>query len=289
MLNLKTKGLESILLSLVWSSLFLSLVGCTPEEKDHSKTQAIAEQQEWKPAKAQPLPLVKPAAAPQAQIPEQLPPPVPLTQARTTPLKEPEAVNGLLPFIEATPKLSELTIIKDLYKQAQGKVQVIEFFNYPCRWCAHIDPTLQAWLRTKPKDVMFIRIPVLFHPNWAIFSKAYYLIETIAKEQGIKDTAPIHAALFEKVTQNLNMGHDLSAMYAFFVEQGLVKPNTEPAFIEKLSNTDDHADLFFAYRIKAIPTFVVHGKKGIYSTNINASGSAENVFKVIDYLTAINR
>lgn len=206
----------------------------------------------------------------------------------TTP-QEPEAVNGLVPYVEANSKFAEQKLVQDLLKQANGKVQVIEFFNYPCPWCAQIDPVLLTWLKTKPKNITFIRVPALFYPHWEIYSKIYYLIESLAATNSIKNTAPIHAAFFELVSQNLAIGHDLPAIYAFFVQQNLAQPNTEAAFIEKLNAMDPHADVFFAYRIKAIPTFVVQGKKGIYSTNISQAGSSENVFKVIDYLAAINR
>ena len=208
--------------------------------------------------------------------------------SESVPPQEPEAVNGLIPYVEANAKFAEQKLVQDLLKQANGKVQVIEFFNYPCPWCAQIDPALQAWLQVKPKNVTFIRVPALFYPQWEIYSKIYYTIENLAAKNHIQNTAPIHGAFFDLVSQNLAIGHEMPAVYAFFVQQGLAQPNAEAAFAEKLNATDPHAELFFAYRIKAIPTFVIQGKKGIYSTNISQAGSSENVFNVVNYLAAIN-
>lgn len=279
----KHLGFSLLLIGCVFS-------GCTSKEESDSKAPAVSKQ-DWEEA----VPVLAPVAPVQPAPTEQTAAKIatPAASIAPAPIKippEPEAVDGLQPYIQAGPKLLEQTIVQDLLKQAKGKVQVIEFFNYPCRWCAYIDPNLQDWLKTKPEDVIFMRVPVLFHANWSIFCKIYYAIERLAAERGIPNTAPIHAAFFEKVSQNTDIGQDMPAIYGFFVEQGLAKPNAQAPFEELLNKLEDNSDLFFAYRIKAIPTFVVQGKKGIYSTNINkAGGSAENVFKVIDYLTAINR
>ena len=49
-------------------------------------------------------------------------------------------------------------------KQAQptesgAKVEVIEFFWYGCPHCNALQPSLHAWLKRKPADVEFRRIP----------------------------------------------------------------------------------------------------------------------------------
>lgn len=268
---------------LVVLSLVILIGGCTREESSSEKQPVGFSKQDWHIVPA------KKSVKSSDTNTSPLQPKILNKVSEPMPPQEPEPVNGLVPYVEANSKFAEQAAVQDLLKQAKGNVQVIEFFNYPCPWCAHIDPVLQAWLNVKPKNLSFIRVPVVFYPQWEIYSKVYYLIESLAATHHIQNTAPIHGAFFDLVSQNLAIGQDLPAIYAFFVQQGLAQPNTEVAFIAKLNAMDPHADLFFTYRIKAIPTFVVQGKKGIYSTNISQAGSSENVFKVVDYLAAINR
>ncbi|MDX1351420.1 MAG: thiol:disulfide interchange protein DsbA/DsbL, partial [Thiomicrorhabdus sp.] len=50
--------------------------------------------------------------------------------------------------------------------------QVIEVFGYSCPHCYHLEPSLHEWLKNKPKDVHFERMPVVFnHPNWIFMGR----------------------------------------------------------------------------------------------------------------------
>ena len=41
---------------------------------------------------------------------------------------------------------------------------------------------LQTWLKTKPADVTFRRIPVMFQPRWENLAKVYYTLEALGEE-----------------------------------------------------------------------------------------------------------
>lgn len=43
--------------------------------------------------------------------------------------------------------------------QNPAKVEVIEFFWYGCPHCYNLEPYVNKWLATKPKNVEFIRQP----------------------------------------------------------------------------------------------------------------------------------
>ena len=44
-----------------------------------------------------------------------------------------------------------------------GKIEVVEFFCYGCPHCNAFEPTLDAWAKKLPADVVFRRVPVALH------------------------------------------------------------------------------------------------------------------------------
>ena len=61
-------------------------------------------------------------------------------------------------------------------------IEVIEFFSYGCPHCGEFEPILQNWLKTKPADVQFRRIPVMFQERWIPLAKMYYTLEALGEE-----------------------------------------------------------------------------------------------------------
>lgn len=219
---------------------------------------------------------------------------------KETSLKEPKTVesdilpelpdNGhfpIDPFVTAGTGIPERPIVKDIMKKSEGKIQVIEFFNYPCPGCANLDPMLQAWLKTKPKEVNFIRIPVIFNENWVIFAKLYYAIEALADKNHIKNKQQLHGDFIEVVQTNPEIGHDLKALQAFFIQKKLLKKEEAPkVFLERLDSFNVTTDYQLAYMVNTIPTFVIQGKNKMYLTMALMAGSQENIFPVLNYLIA---
>ncbi len=48
-----------------------------------------------------------------------------------------------------------------------GKVEVVELFWYGCSHCYRFEPSLQKWLKNKPDDVVFLRIPAQLNKSWS--------------------------------------------------------------------------------------------------------------------------
>ena len=61
----------------------------------------------------------------------------------------------------------------------KGQVEVIEFFSIGCPHCAEFEPYLQAWLKRKPANVKFTRLPATFNPFFKLLGRAYYALEDI--------------------------------------------------------------------------------------------------------------
>ena len=63
--------------------------------------------------------------------------------------------------------------------ESGSKVEVMEFFWYGCPHCYNLQPALEAWLKRKPADVEFRRIPAVFQDSWVPLTRAYYTIEAM--------------------------------------------------------------------------------------------------------------
>ena len=163
-----------------------------------------------------------------------------------------------------------------------GKIQVIEFFNYGCPACNHFEPALEKWLANgKPKDVAFERVPVVFHPEWDILARAYY----VAKDLGVE--GKITPVIFDAIHQQ---GLDLStqaALAKFFEKNGVKEQDFNSAF--QFSPGIDAQmmrgeNLMGVYQVFEIPTLVINGK---YKTNLGmAGGDGQRMVQIADYLIA---
>ena len=168
-----------------------------------------------------------------------------------------------------------------------GKIEVVEMFSYACPHCFHMEPELNAWLKTKPDDVVLVRLPVVFRPDWELLAKAYFTAQVL----GVLDKT--HDALFEAIHEKNQRFDNEAALQAFFVSQGVSADDFRNAF-----NSFDvdmkvrNAKLMTRrYAITGVPTFIVNGK---YSTSASLVGGKESglsvkelnekTLQVVDYL-----
>src|SRR5512147_1433965 len=152
---------------------------------------------------------------------------------------------------------------------APDKIEVVELFSYACPHCFHMEPELGKWLKAKPDDVVFVRLPVVFRPEWEVLAKAYFTAEIL----GVLDKT--HEALFDAIHVKDQKFGDESAMQAFFVSQGVSADdfrNTFNSFAVAVK-VNSAKLLSRRYAITGVPTFIVNGK---FSTSATLAGSNEN-------------
>src|SRR5512139_1865614 len=73
------------------------------------------------------------------------------------------------------------------------KIEVIEFFSYACPHCADFEPSLQDWLKRKPKDVEYRAVPMVFRDAWRPLAKLYFALE----QMGLADK--YHMKVFDAI------------------------------------------------------------------------------------------
>jgi thiol:disulfide interchange protein DsbA len=161
-------------------------------------------------------------------------------------------------------------------------IEVVELFWYGCPHCYRIDPLLEDWLKTKPADVEFIRIPAVLGPSWELYGKAFYTAELL----GVTDK--VHPALFDAIHKDKKKLRTVGDLKALFIAQGVSAEDFDNTFNSFAVNVKiNHAkQMTKRYAITGVPTIIINGK---YSTSGSQAGSNQNIIKVMDYLIAAER
>ncbi len=160
------------------------------------------------------------------------------------------------------------------------KIEVLEVFMYSCPHCYHLEPDIAAWLKTKPENVEFRRMPAVFGPKVEPHARAFYAAELMGVEE--KFHMPLFSALHDKKLQIW----DEDALVAFAEEQGIDGAEFRAAYNSFYTNMKVRraTEMGRRYGIDGVPAVVVNGK---YRTSPSQTGSREGLVKVIDYLIGV--
>lgn len=162
--------------------------------------------------------------------------------------------------------------------EANGKVEVLEFFWYGCPHCATLEPELQAWVKKLPADVAFKKVPAVFNEKWEKGARLYYTLEAMGLLEKLNGQAFIDGG---KLTSDpavldwiVKRGVDRSKfleMYNSFAVDNKVR------LAEKMSR---------AYNLDGVPVLIIGGK---YRTSASITGSIPNTLRAADRLIVRNR
>ncbi len=163
-----------------------------------------------------------------------------------------------------------------------GKIEVLEFFWYGCPHCATLEPTVAAWAKNAPKDVVFKRVPAIPSDAWGEMAKVFYTLEAM----GVLEQ--YHQKVFDAVHKDkVNIGNKKQR------EEWLVKNGIDPAKYNEVEKSFSVAtkltrakQLTYNYKVDSVPRVFVNGK---YFTSAEQAGGAQNVFVVVDQLIGMSR
>ncbi len=137
------------------------------------------------------------------------------------------------------------------------KVQVLEFFMYSCPHCNNMEPHIEAWLKRKPENVEFIRIPAMFkRPDILLHGKTFYALTLMGLED---ELTPV---LFSEIHDKDNRLSDSAQMEAFLAKQGVDIAAYRKAMKSFAVQTQSRRAEVLAGRfdIRSVPAFVIDGK-----------------------------
>ena len=160
----------------------------------------------------------------------------------------------------------------------KGQVEVVELFWYMCPHCFRFEPTMKKWLKNKPKNVVFKRVPAIFSPRWRFFAKVYYTTEIL----GV--TEKVHEPLFKALHEDKARLGNEAAMAKFVEKHAGIK---QQKFMDIFGSFSVDAkvrkaeDLSKRYKAQGVPTLVVNGK---WRTGGTIADGHDGMIKVLDHL-----
>jgi thiol:disulfide interchange protein DsbA len=163
-----------------------------------------------------------------------------------------------------------------------GKIEVIEFFWYGCPHCYALEPSVNAWLKSAPKDVVFKRIPAFPSESWGQMASVYYTLEAM----GLLDQ--YHQKVFDAIhKQNVNLNNKNKR------DEWLKANGIDPAKYAEVEKSFAVStklararQLTQAYKVDSVPRVIVNGK---YVTSAEQAGGADKIFSEVDQLVAMAR
>jgi thiol:disulfide interchange protein DsbA len=137
-----------------------------------------------------------------------------------------------------------------------GKVEVIEFFWYGCPHCYHFEPDINAWLKTKPDNVTFIRQPAIFNAHWAAHAKAYFTAEALGAVE------KMHADFYNAIQNQKRALETEDDLAKFFAEHGVSETDFRKAYKSFAVDTKmrQAESMAARYGVTGTPSLAVNGK-----------------------------
>ena len=169
-----------------------------------------------------------------------------------------------------------------------GQVEVLEFFWYACPHCYALEPTVAAWLKSKPAYISFSRIPVQWNEGHRSLARLFYTLDSMGK---LND---LHGEIFKEIQVNGDplIGPDPNnaaaaerVQLAFIRRGGISEADFEKEYhgfnVETAMQRAD--ELVQGYRVTSVPDFVVNGK---YVTDVSMAGTPDRLISLLSDLAA---
>lgn len=172
------------------------------------------------------------------------------------------------PFAEPMPLYQVGTHYKiDFPDSKTDKPTVMEFFSFGCPHCYHAEPQVERWLKNKPDNVVFIKIPVSFgRPQWTLFARAYYIAKAL------KIDNKIIKPFFDLIHEKRQPPETLDELKQFFVSQGVTVEDFDKQahsfFVESSIRKADQ--LARKYRVTGVPDFLMNTKYRLVRTGVQS-------------------
>jgi thiol:disulfide interchange protein DsbA len=161
--------------------------------------------------------------------------------------------------------------------QNPDKIEVIEFFWYGCPHCYSLEPSVAAWLKTKPANVEFIRQPAVFSDLWGKHAKAFFTAEAL----GVGEK--VHADFFDAIQNKKQKLTSEDELAKFFVAHGVKDEDFRAAYNSFMVDAKmrQAETMGPRYGITGVPAIIVNGK---YRVTATTAKSQENMIAVTNQL-----
>jgi thiol:disulfide interchange protein DsbA len=178
----------------------------------------------------------------------------------------------------------DFQVISPAQPTPAGKIEVIEFFSYACPHCSSLQPSLAAWLKRKPANVEFRRVPAVFQDSWLPYAQLYYTLEAM----GLVDK--LHHDVFSAIHSQKVRLNEPKVLFDWVASKGVERQkfiDTYNSFSVK-SLTQRAVETTRRYSVPFTPALVVDGRflTGPSMTSPGNSVDYDRFFKVLDQMVA---
>jgi thiol:disulfide interchange protein DsbA len=158
-----------------------------------------------------------------------------------------------------------------------NKIEVTEVFWYGCPHCNTFRPVFDQWAKQLDDMVYTEKSPAMWSEPMVVHARIFYTAKTL----GILDN--MHKDIFDAMHIQKKRLVKEAEIYTLFEKQGVSKEMFNKVFSSfGVNSLVQQADARArSYGITGTPEVIVNGK---YRTSARMAGSADNVFKVIEYL-----
>ncbi len=162
---------------------------------------------------------------------------------------------------------------------AEGGVEVLEFFWYGCPHCYALHPHVDAWLARKSAKVRFRLVAPPLNPSWTPHSRAFYAAEVL----GVVDK--FHAPFFDEIHKRKKHMRKDDDIVAFAVSLGIDGAAFRDAMYSFATETNLRraVQLADAYGLTGVPTMTVNGK---YKITASMAGGYPQMIQIVEQLLA---
>ena len=162
-----------------------------------------------------------------------------------------------------------------------GTMELVEVFSYMCSHCNTFEPYIDSWVKRKPENLAFSRIPVVFgRKEWEIYARAYVTAEMM----GLGEDA--HKAMMDKIWKEQAVMRNMAELSEFYSSLGVDAKQflaTSKSFAVDARMRKEQK-LVQIYGIRGTPSLVLNGKYRIAGNE--AVPSFDAMLDVVDYLIA---
>jgi len=157
-------------------------------------------------------------------------------------------------FAQSTGNVTELN--PPLPTESDGKIEVLEFFWYGCIHCYNLEPRLETWLKTKPADVAFRRVPAVLSDRWGHDAAVFYAFEAL----GVLDK--LHRPFFDAIHRERLRSDNTPALNAWLEKNGVDAKKFEATArsFGVQSKVKRAIRLTSDYKVDGTPAMAVHGR-----------------------------
>lgn len=193
------------------------------------------------------------------------------------------AFSAATAFAQAVPGQEYARLNPPQPTEGGGMVEVTEFFWYGCGHCYALEPFIEKWAASLPKDVVFKRVPAIPSDSWGQTAVIFFTLEAM----GILDK--YHRKVFDAIHQDNVILTNRKVRDEWLTKQGvdLAKFLEVEKSFSVVTRMNRAKQLTAAYKVDGVPMIFVNGR--YVTSNTHTGGNIGRVMAVVDQLIAMAR